>query len=160
MCRRPSLMSVTLTGAVLGVTRTSLQQLLGAWNFALSFRREALCCLDVAFLAARTTVAWSSEQSQKSAPPRLNFGLPRLAFESLSASLSIDLFWCHLPKRGNPADAPSRGTSLASWRRSLSAWPPQVPSVQFGSAAVARKLKLLREPLSEAALGNCYQPED
>ena len=46
-------MYVTLTGAVLGVTRTSLQQLLGAWNFALSFRREALCCLDVAFLAHR-----------------------------------------------------------------------------------------------------------
>ena len=47
-------MYVTLTGAVLGVARTSLQQLLGAWNSALSFRREALCCLDVASLAART----------------------------------------------------------------------------------------------------------
>ena len=54
MCSRTSLMYVTLTGAVLGVTRTSLQQLLGAWNFALSFRREALCCLDVAFLAVGT----------------------------------------------------------------------------------------------------------
>ena len=36
------------------VTRTSLQQLLGAWNFPLSFRREALCCVNVAFFAART----------------------------------------------------------------------------------------------------------
>ena len=35
-------------------THNFLQQLLGAWNFALSFRRDALCCLDVAFLAART----------------------------------------------------------------------------------------------------------
>ena len=54
MCRRTSLMYVTLAGTVLKITRTTLQQLLGAWNFALSFRREALCCLDVAFLAART----------------------------------------------------------------------------------------------------------
>ena len=46
-------MYVTLTGAVLGVTRTSLRQLLGAWSFAFSFRREALCCLDVAFVAAQ-----------------------------------------------------------------------------------------------------------
>ena len=50
-------MHVTLTSAVLGVTRTSLQHLLGAWNFALSFRREASSCLDVAFLAARTLPA-------------------------------------------------------------------------------------------------------
>ena len=41
MCRRTSLMCVTLTGAVLGLTRTSSQRLLGAWNFALCFRREA-----------------------------------------------------------------------------------------------------------------------
>ena len=54
MCRRTSLMYVTLTGAVLGVTRTTSQQLLGAWNLALIFRREALRCLDVAFLAAQT----------------------------------------------------------------------------------------------------------
>ena len=58
-----SLMYVTLTGAVLGVTRTSLQQFLGAWNFALSFRREALCCLDVAFLAARTLPTSASHSS-------------------------------------------------------------------------------------------------
>ena len=54
MGRRTSLMYVTLLGAVFGFTRTTLQQLLGAWNFALSFRREALCCLDVAFVAARS----------------------------------------------------------------------------------------------------------
>ena len=53
MHRRTTLMYVTLLGALLGVTRGSLQQILGAWNFALSFRREALCCLDVAFLCAR-----------------------------------------------------------------------------------------------------------
>ena len=47
MGRRTSLMFVTLTGAVLGVTRTTFQQLLGAWNFALNFRREASRCLDV-----------------------------------------------------------------------------------------------------------------
>ena len=52
--RRTSLMYVTLLGAVLGFTRTTLQQLLGAWNFALSFSREALCCFDVAFVAARS----------------------------------------------------------------------------------------------------------
>ena len=34
MSQRTSLVYVTLTGAVLGVTRTSLQQLLGAWNFS------------------------------------------------------------------------------------------------------------------------------
>ena len=50
MCRRTSLLFVTLTGVVLGVARTPLQHLLGAWNFALSFRREASCCLGVAFL--------------------------------------------------------------------------------------------------------------
>ena len=53
MHRRTTLMYVTLLGALLGVTRGSLQQILGAWNFALSFRREALCCLDVAFMCAR-----------------------------------------------------------------------------------------------------------
>ena len=49
---RTTLMYVTLLGALLGITRGSLQQILGAWNFALSFRREALCCLDVAFMCA------------------------------------------------------------------------------------------------------------
>ena len=38
MCRRTSLMYVTLTGAVLGVACR-------AWNSAFCFRREALCCL-------------------------------------------------------------------------------------------------------------------
>ena len=47
------LMCVTLLRATPGVTRGSLQQLLGAWNFAVSFRREALCCLDVASVSAQ-----------------------------------------------------------------------------------------------------------
>ena len=70
-------------------------------------------------------------------------------FECLSASLSIELLW--VPSWGNPADAPSRGTSLACWKRSLPKRPRQAPTLQFGSAAVARELKLLREPLSSAA---------
>ena len=37
-CKRASLMHGALTGAVLGVARTSVQQLLGAWNFMLSRR--------------------------------------------------------------------------------------------------------------------------
>ena len=36
--RRTSLMYGTLTSAVVGVTCTSLQQLLGAWNVALEFQ--------------------------------------------------------------------------------------------------------------------------
>ena len=59
-------------------------------------------------------------------------------------------------------DAPSRGTSLASWQRSLPRWPPQAPTVQFRSDAVTCELKLLREPLPHGAvrvLGACYQPE-
>ena len=53
MQRRTTLMYVTILGALLGVTRGSLQQVLGAWIFALSFRREAHCCSDVAFMCAR-----------------------------------------------------------------------------------------------------------
>ena len=33
------------------------------------------------------------------------------------------------------------------WKRSLPMWPSQAPTLQFGSAAVACELKLLREPL-------------
>ena len=94
MCRRTSLMYVTLTSAVLGVTRTSLQQLLGAWNFALSFRREALCCLDVAFLAARTL------PGRRSIPPTgallddlvLVCGIAPLLQADLRASPRLELF--------------------------------------------------------------------
>ena len=66
------------------------------------------------------------------------------------------------PIVGNPVDAPSRGTSLANWKHSLPTWPPRAPSVHFGSTAVAGELKVLREPLSAAAvqeLGACYHPE-
>ena len=51
---RDGIHNVPLTGAALGVRRACLQQPLGAWNLALSFTREALCCLDVALFAART----------------------------------------------------------------------------------------------------------
>ena len=53
MARRSSLTYVTSTGAVLGLNRPGLQPLLGAWNFALRFKREALFGLDVAFFAVQ-----------------------------------------------------------------------------------------------------------
>ena len=94
MCKRTSLMYATLTGAVLGVTRTSLQQLLGAWNTASSFRREALCCIDVAFLAARTL------STRRPTPPAgallddLLFvcGIAPLLQAGLRTSLRLELF--------------------------------------------------------------------
>ena len=93
---------------------------------------------------------------------RLHFGLWRLAFECLSASLSIDLLW--VPSWRNPADAPSRGTSLAHTGSARSRpGRHKLPTLQFGSPAVARELKLLHEPLPSAAvqkLGACYQPEE
>ena len=48
----------TLMPSLSGVTRGSLQQILGAWNFAPSFRREALCCLDVAFVCQKATARY------------------------------------------------------------------------------------------------------
>ena len=53
MHRRTTLMYVTLLGALLGVTRGSLQQILGAWNFASVSGEKRSCCLDVAFMCAR-----------------------------------------------------------------------------------------------------------
>ena len=106
-------------------------------------KHRILCCVDSRVVLGVVSKGRTSQR-------RLNFGLRRLAFECLSATLSIDSLW--VPSWSNPADAPSRGASLARWRRSLPAWPPQVPSVHFGPAAVARELKLVREPLSEAAV--------
>ena len=45
MCRRATLAVTTCIGACLGVTRAQLKRLLGAWGFALSFRRECLSFL-------------------------------------------------------------------------------------------------------------------
>ena len=51
--RRTTLMYVTVLGALLGVTRGSLQQILGVEFCFHSFRREAIYCSDVAFTCAR-----------------------------------------------------------------------------------------------------------
>ena len=119
-----------------------------------SAKTEILCCVD-------SRVVLGAVSKGRSSSRRLNYCLRRLAFECPSASLSIDLLW--LPSWGNPADAPSRSTSLEKWRRSLPIWAKQPPTLQFGSSAVARELKLLREPLPEAAvrnLGACHHPDD
>ena len=99
------------------------------------------------------TAASSSEQSLKGAPRQ---GAPTSASDDLLSNvsvrpLSIDLLW--VPSWGNPVDAPSRGTSLASWWRSLPKWTRQTPTLHFLSPAVARELKLLREPLPCAKIG-------
>ena len=44
----------TCLGGCLGVTRAQLKRLLGAWRFALSFRRECLSILDVSFVGAQS----------------------------------------------------------------------------------------------------------
>ena len=106
-------------------------------------RQRILCCVD-------SRVVLGAVSTGRSSSRRLNFGLRRLAFECLSASLSIDLL--SVPSWWNPVDAQSRGTSLTSWQRSLPIWPKQGPTLQFGSAAVARELELLREPLPNAAV--------
>ena len=113
-------------------------------------RHRILCCVDSRVVLGSVSKGGSSSR-------RLNFCLRKFAFECLSASLSVDLLW--LPSWGNPADAPSRGTSLEAWRRSLPIWPEQAPTLQFESAAVARELRLLREPLPESA-GACFHPEE
>ena len=51
MERRVSLLA-TVTGAARGLSGHDLRRLLGLWVYALSFRREALSVLDVAFVAA------------------------------------------------------------------------------------------------------------
>ena len=50
--RRVSLMLATVTGTARGLSGQNLRRLLGFWVYALSFRREALSVLDVAFVAA------------------------------------------------------------------------------------------------------------
>ena len=72
-------------------------------------RQRILCCVH-------NCVVLGAVSKGRSSLRRLNFGL---AFDCLSASLSIDLLW--VPSWGNPDDASSRGTSLATWRRSFPA---------------------------------------
>ena len=50
-------MQGTVLGAVHGMNQRTLQQLLGGWNFALAFRRELSCTLDVCYVAAQRRVA-------------------------------------------------------------------------------------------------------
>ena len=118
-------------------------------------RRQRIPCCVI------SRVVLGEVSKGRSSSRRLNFGLRRLAFECLSASLSIDLLCeCHL---GEILRTRRGATSLASWQCSLPTRPAQAPTVQFRSAALARELKLLREPLPEAAvraLGACYRPED
>ena len=45
-------MLATVTGAARGLSGHDLRRLLGSWVYALSYRREALSVLDVAFVAA------------------------------------------------------------------------------------------------------------
>ena len=52
MDRRVSLMLATVTGAARGLSGRDLRRVLGLWVYALSFRREALSVLNVAFVAA------------------------------------------------------------------------------------------------------------
>ena len=128
---------------------------------ARSHQRGGAHRADVARESPGEQVCARHHSKDRSSSRRLNFGFPKLALECLSASLSIDLLW--VPSWGNPADAPSRGTSLACWKRSLPIWPAQAPTLQFGSAAVARELKLIREPLPNTAvqkMGACHQPAD
>ena len=116
MGRRTSLMYVTLLGAVLGLNRTTLQQLLGAWNFALSFRREALCCLDVAFVAARSL---PTRKPIRASGALLNdlllvCGLAPLLQADLRASPRLELF----ATDASPSGAGACGAPVTSslWR--------------------------------------------
>ena len=45
-------MLTTVVGAVIGLSGFHLKQLLGIWTFALTFRREGISVVDVAFVAA------------------------------------------------------------------------------------------------------------
>ena len=106
-------------------------------------RQRILCCVD-------SRVVLGAVSKGRSSSRRLNLGLRRLAFECPSASPSIDLLrvpsWGTLPThhRGVPR-------SPASDVRSRHGH-PEAPTVHFGSAAVARELKLLREHLPRAAV--------
>ena len=99
-----------------------------------------------------STAASFSERFQKGASPR---DASVSGSGSLHSSVSTRLCQsicrgCHLgetlPTRCRAAPRSPAG------QRSLPAWPPQAPTLQFGSPAVAREIKLLREPLPEAAV--------
>ena len=91
--------------------------------FALGKVARIVCCVD-------SRVVLGAVSKGRSSSRRLN---RRLAFECLSASLSIDSVW------------------VPSW-----GWPSQAPTLHFESAAVARELKLLRGPLPSEKRLICY----
>ena len=76
-------------------------------------KQRILCCVE-------SRVVLGAVSRGRSSSRRLH--------SNVSVFLSIDLLW--VPSWGNPADAPSRGSSLASWQRSLPTWPPQAPTVR------------------------------
>ena len=81
----------------------------------------------------------------RSSSRRLNFGLKRLAFECLSASLSIELLWVIVGK-------PCRRSVARYLARQLETF----------ASDLKLQVKLLHEPLSAAAvreLGAYYHPE-
>ena len=84
-------------------------------------RQRILCCVD-------SRVVLGAVSKGRSSSRRLNFCLRRLAFECLSASLSVDLLW--VPSWGNLADAPSRSSSLCS----LAPVPPDVARTSADSS--------------------------
>ena len=114
---------------VLGVTRRSLQQTLGAWIFALSFKREARCCLDVAFMCARKLPTRNLVPAcgallddlllaeGRSSSRKLDHVLRKLAYECLASSLTIDLLWVPSTWRVRP-----HGISL--WNNGAAAFRP------------------------------------
>ena len=115
-------------------------------------KQRILCCVDSRAVLGAVTLGRSSSG-------KLNFCLRQFANGCLASSLTVDLL--SVPSWANPADAPSRQTSLAAWRRGLLTWRVQPPEVVHGSLAVARELKLLQEPLpphAAALLGPCFAP--
>jgi len=61
----------------------------------------------------------------RSSSRRLNHVLRRMAAVGLAAGISLDVVW--IPTWSNPADAPSRGSSLYVWRSGV----PDVPSLDL-----------------------------
>ena len=90
MWRRVSLVLATVTGAARGPSGHDLRRLLGLWVSELSFRREALSILDVAFVASECF------------PPRRRYAVEGASFDELL----VTIFLVPLLRLSGPA-APS-----------------------------------------------------